>query len=119
MGNIDLLSGLSLFTIAAVVVLAVAAYLRFMRKPANRHPMDNAKGAALDELRASEHGQTLRDTPPTRAQPTSRDRPASKTGQRRLNLTRLAWKGPAPKCAVADGQSQEQMLERAEQPERE
>lgn len=66
MGNIDLLSGLSLFTIAAVVVVAIIAYLRFMRRPANRHPMDGPKGAALDERRAREHGQPLRDPPPTR-----------------------------------------------------
>ena len=66
MGNIDLLSGLSLFTILAVVAVAVFAYVRFVRKPQNRHPMEGPRADALDERRAREHGQPLRDPPPTR-----------------------------------------------------
>lgn len=44
MQNIDFLSALSLFTIAAVVILAVVLLARFLRKPGNRHPLAGEKG---------------------------------------------------------------------------
>jgi len=57
----------NLFILIAVVVVAIVALLLFLRKPGNRHPMDNPQGRAAEERRAretAEGGHT--DVPPTR-----------------------------------------------------
>lgn len=66
MQNIDFLSALSLFTIAAVVILAVVLLARFLRKPGNRHPLAGEKGHRIEEARARENAQPLIDTPEIR-----------------------------------------------------
>ncbi|MDO9488869.1 MAG: hypothetical protein Q7J32_10885 [Sphingomonadaceae bacterium] len=63
MQNIDLLSALSLFTIAVVVVLAGVLFVRFMRKPGNRHPLAGERGHQIEEARARENAQHIVDTP--------------------------------------------------------
>lgn len=43
----DLIPSLALFTLVAVVVIAVVGFLLFKRKPANRHPMDRSPDGAI------------------------------------------------------------------------
>lgn len=56
----------NLFILIAGLVFAVAALLWFLRKPRNRHPMDNPRGHDADEARARRNAQGTIDPPPTR-----------------------------------------------------
>lgn len=56
----------NLFILIAVVVVAIAALLWFLRKPRNRHPMAGDHGRELDERRARMNAQGETDVPPTR-----------------------------------------------------
>ncbi len=38
-------------TFAIALILAVVVLLRFLRKPANRHPMSNVRERNIDEIR--------------------------------------------------------------------
>jgi len=59
----------NLFILIAILVIAIGAFLWFMRKRSNRHPMDTPRGHEIEEertrqtLEAREH--TI-DRPPTR-----------------------------------------------------
>lgn len=57
---------LALFTLVAVLVIAVVLYLRFMRKPQNRHPLDSPEGRQMDQARARQNAQGRTEVPPTR-----------------------------------------------------
>lgn len=56
----------NLFILIAVVVVAIAMLLLFLRKPGNRHPMAGARGHDLEERRARENSQHVTEPPPTR-----------------------------------------------------
>ena len=43
----DLIPSLALFTLLAVVLIAVVGFLLFKRKPANQHPMDKSPDGAI------------------------------------------------------------------------
>jgi hypothetical protein len=62
----DYLASQNLFILISVVVVAIVALLMFLRKPKNRHPMDNPAGRAAEERRARENAQGVTDIPPTR-----------------------------------------------------
>lgn len=62
----DYLTANNLFILIGVLALAIVGLLLFLRKPANRHTMDGARGRALDEERAQENAQGVTDVPPTR-----------------------------------------------------
>jgi len=62
----DYLASNNLFILIAVVVLAIGALLWFLRKPQNRHPMDNPAGHAAEERRARENSEHIIDPPATR-----------------------------------------------------
>jgi hypothetical protein len=47
----DLLAWLAFGTLLAVLVIALILFLRFMRKPRNRHPMDGEHERNIDEIR--------------------------------------------------------------------
>jgi hypothetical protein len=66
MENVNFLSALSLFTIAAVVALAAFLLARFLRKPENRHPLAGARGHAIEEARTRKNNEPSPDAPPTR-----------------------------------------------------
>ena len=42
---------LMIFTLVAALVVAVLMYVRFMRKPDNRHPMQGKRERSIDEIR--------------------------------------------------------------------
>ena len=56
----------NLFILLAGLLIAVVALLWFLRKPENRHPMDNPRGRELEEERARHNAQGVTDVPPTR-----------------------------------------------------
>ncbi len=56
----------NLFILIAVLLIAVVALAMFLRKPQNRHPMDNPAGHAAEERRARENATGVTDVPPTR-----------------------------------------------------
>ena len=62
----DYLASQNLFILISVVVVAIVALLLFLRKPQNRHPMDNPAGRAAEERRARENATGVTDVPPTR-----------------------------------------------------
>jgi hypothetical protein len=62
----DYLPANNLFILIAVFVVALVAFLVFLRKPANRHPMEGERGRELDEERARSNAQGTTDVPPTR-----------------------------------------------------
>ncbi|NJC05552.1 LPXTG-motif cell wall-anchored protein [Sphingomonas kaistensis] len=66
MSTSDYLSANNLFILIGVFVIVLVAFLWFLRKPQNRHPMEGEKGRALDEARAQENAQGVTDVPPTR-----------------------------------------------------
>ena len=66
MSTFEYLPANNLFILVSVFVIALVAFLWFLRKPQNRHPMDGPKGRMLDERRAKENAQGVTDTPPTR-----------------------------------------------------
>lgn len=45
---------LNIFTLVAVLAIAAVAFLFFMRKRSNRHPMDTPEGKAAEEMRRRE-----------------------------------------------------------------
>ena len=47
----DLVPALMIFTLAAGLVIALVLFLRFLRKPRNRHPMDGERERNIDEIR--------------------------------------------------------------------
>ena len=42
---------LMIFTLVAAALVGVFLYVRFMRKPENRHPMDGERERNIDEIR--------------------------------------------------------------------
>ena len=42
---------LMIFTLVAALAVAVILYVKFMRKPENRHPMDGQRERNIDEIR--------------------------------------------------------------------
>ena len=56
----------NLLILGAGLLIAVVAFLWFMRKPRNRHPLDNPHGRELDEERARHNAQGTTEAPPTR-----------------------------------------------------
>ncbi len=54
----ELIPSLALFTLVAVIVIAIVGYILFKRKPANRHPMEQRSDDAIATVRVSE------DAPP-------------------------------------------------------
>ncbi|UUR07971.1 hypothetical protein [Sphingomonas glaciei] len=66
MSTSDYLPANNLFILIGVFVIVLVAFLWFLRKPQNRHPMEGPKGEALDEKRAQENAQGVTDVPPTR-----------------------------------------------------
>ncbi len=66
MNTTDYMSANNLFILGAVFVIVLVAFLWFLRKPQNRHPMEGPKGEMLDERRAQENAQGTTDVPPTR-----------------------------------------------------
>jgi hypothetical protein len=69
MNTSEYLPSNNLFILISVLAIAIGAFLWFMRKRSNRHPMDTPRGHAIEEertrqtLEAREH--TI-DRPPTR-----------------------------------------------------
>lgn len=47
----DLVPTLMIFTLAAGLVIALVLFIRFMRKPKNRHSMDGQRERSVDEMR--------------------------------------------------------------------
>jgi len=62
----DYLASNNLLILISVVVVAIVALVWFLRKPQNRHPMDNPEGHAAEERRARTNTEQVADTPPTR-----------------------------------------------------
>ena len=56
-----LVSSLNIVTLVAVLIVALLAFLYFMRKRSNRHPMDTPEGKAAEEMRRREAEQERRD----------------------------------------------------------
>lgn len=54
MTRTDLLPALNLTTLGLVLLIAIGAFLYFMRKRSNRHPMDSARGERIKERRREE-----------------------------------------------------------------
>lgn len=54
MSELTLPGALNLFTLTAVLLIAVALLLWFLRKKSNRHPMDTPRGKAIEEKRREE-----------------------------------------------------------------
>jgi hypothetical protein len=62
----DYLPANNLFILISVFVIALVGFLWFLRKPANRHPMEGERGRQLDEERAKGMAQDVTDIPPSR-----------------------------------------------------
>jgi hypothetical protein len=62
----DYLAANNLLILLGGVAIAVVALIMFLRKPRNRHPMDNPAGRAAEERRARDNAQDVIETPPTR-----------------------------------------------------
>lgn len=62
----DYLPANNLFILIAVVMAAIVALVLFLRKPGNRHPMDNPRGHEAEERRARANAEEQTDVPPTR-----------------------------------------------------
>jgi hypothetical protein len=56
----------NLLILVGGLAIAVFALIWFLRKPGNRHPMDNPAGRAAEERRARENVQDVVEAPPTR-----------------------------------------------------
>lgn len=56
----------NLLILISFLVIAIAAFAWFMRKPRNRHPMAGEHGRELEERRARMNAQETTDVPPTR-----------------------------------------------------
>tara|TARA_R110002072_G_scaffold15856_33_gene62902 strand:- start:7833 stop:8003 length:171 start_codon:yes stop_codon:yes gene_type:complete len=55
MGTDNLLTWLAFGTLIAAFVIALVLFLRFMRKPKNRHPMDGQRERDIEEIRDEKH----------------------------------------------------------------
>ncbi len=53
----DLVPMLMMFTLVAGLVIALVLFIRFMRKPKNRHPMDGQRERNIEEI----HDEAPRD----------------------------------------------------------
>lgn len=62
----DYLASNNLFILIAGLAIAIVAFLMFLRKSKNRHPMEGEHGRDLDERRARTNAQHETDVPPTR-----------------------------------------------------
>jgi hypothetical protein len=62
----DYLASNNLFILISGLAIAIVAFLWFMRKPKNRHPMEGQHGRDLEERRARMNAQHETDVPPTR-----------------------------------------------------
>ncbi len=62
----DYLVSNNMLLLISGLVVAIVALLWFLRKPSNRHPMDNERGRQLDEERARGNAQETTEVPPTR-----------------------------------------------------
>jgi membrane protein implicated in regulation of membrane protease activity len=62
MGTADMTGWLGFGTLAIALIIAIVLWLRFMRKPENRHPMDGERerniGQIRDEAGESVNGST-------------------------------------------------------------
>ncbi len=52
---------LNIVTLVAVLLILAVAFLFFMRKRSNRHPMDTPEGKAADEMRRHEAEEERRE----------------------------------------------------------
>jgi hypothetical protein len=62
----DYLAANNLLILIAVFLVVLASLLWFLRKPANRHPMEGERGRALDEERARGNAEDVVDVPDIR-----------------------------------------------------
>lgn len=51
MGTGEMTSWLGSGTLAVALLIALVLFLRFIRKPRNRHPMDGRRERNIDEIR--------------------------------------------------------------------
>ena len=51
MSNNEFVPMLGMFTLIASVMIAIVLLVRFLRKPANRHPMDGQRERNIGEIR--------------------------------------------------------------------
>lgn len=69
MNTAEYLPSNNLFILGAILLIAIASFLWFMRKRSNRHPMDTPRGHAIEEERRREALDARNHTierPPTR-----------------------------------------------------
>ena len=57
MSNNEFVPMLGMFTLIASLLIAIVLLVRFLRKPANRHPMDGQRERNIGEIR-EEAGET-------------------------------------------------------------
>jgi membrane protein implicated in regulation of membrane protease activity len=62
MGTADMTGWLGFGTLAIALVIAIVLWLRFMRKPENRHPMDGQRERHIGEIR-DEAGEGANESP--------------------------------------------------------
>jgi hypothetical protein len=65
MATADMTGWLGFGTLTVALVLAIILWLRFMRKPQNRHPMDGQRERNIEEIRdeAGENANADRERP--------------------------------------------------------
>jgi hypothetical protein len=51
----DMTSWLGFGTLGVALIIAIILWLRFMRKPENRHPMDDQRERNIGEIRSDAH----------------------------------------------------------------
>lgn len=69
MNTAEYLPSNNLFILISILVIAIGAFLWFMRKRSNRHPMDTPRGHEIEEQRRREALEARDHTierPPTR-----------------------------------------------------
>ncbi len=59
----ELVPSLALFTIVAVLVIAVVLLVRFLRKPKNQHPMEGQPTRNIAEALDQNAGEQVRENP--------------------------------------------------------
>lgn len=64
MNSSALLPALNLFTLVAIAVVLIGAFIWYMRKPSNRHPMDSERGRQIDAQRTKETLEARADETP-------------------------------------------------------
>jgi hypothetical protein len=63
MSNNEFVPMLGMFTLIASLLIAIVLLVRFLRKPANRHPMDGQRERNIGEIREEAgEGRDVRDT---------------------------------------------------------